>query len=288
VKISVRTSCLPLLAIAMIACVVAGCAGEKCQNALTISFQFKDARGITVGDRVMGDGIVVGQVAAPPHSPSPGVVLIQVKIDNIDPEKRDYLTKGLSAEIKKDGLVVGEGYINLLFPDKPGMVVPDGVILKGKDVKEIVPGVTMLSPSSQEIVQIMKDAFGVSDPAEAGQIPYIINWGCVAVLALLSFVMVLDLLLRLPQGKDRRRSSPRIFRAVWYLFVICLFFKVVLFTVQALMLYGLMPFGNSGWITVPGTIYQLLAEHTGFWVLAFFIIVVCFKMQLLMKVKAAR
>lgn len=274
-----------LLAVAIVGMVLfPACGGNDQDDSLTLRFRFKDAREISVGDRVVGDGINVGKVVAPPKSTEPGRVLVKVEIDNIGSRKKRYLTRELSAEIKKDSLVAGESYVNLIFPKDPGETVSDGTVLQGKDVgQEVAPGVTVPTATGQQVMEVMMSAFGVSEPGETGLLIFYINWGFIAVLALVLFAMMIDLLIRLPQGKNRERSAPKILRSVWHLFVICLLLKLVLFAMQALALYGLIPISDSRWIITPESIQQLVSRQAGFWVFAFILIGFRFKMQLLMR-----
>ena len=280
-KLVLRWS-LTMIAVAV---VMIGCGSNGPDDEIRIKFQFKDAKAINVGARVMGDGIKVGKVIAPPESPEPGKVLIKVEIDNISREKKRFLTNELSAEIKKDSLVAGEGFINLIFPAKPGQPVPDGTVLPGKDLKEVAPGISVPTKSGQQVIKIMMSAFGVSSAEKTGQLVFFINWGSIVILALVLLALLIDFIIRLPQGKDRERSSPKLLRAVWSLFVICLLLKLVLFVMQALAIFGIIPISDNRWIILPTNIAQLASQQAGFWAFAFILIGFRFKMQLLMKVK---
>jgi hypothetical protein len=271
--------------LAVLACAT-GCRDRK--QGLTLNFVFQDAKGISVGKKVMGDGVFVGQVIAPPQSPKPKQVIVSVRINGLAPEKMAYMTKDLSAVIKKDSLVAGDVYMDLIFPKEPGEPVADGAILQGHggpgDLLDLAS--ITLPRDPQQFLAMLKTAFVAVDRTAAGETTFYLNWASLLAALLVVVALVLDLLIRLPQGADRERSSPRILREVWTLF--CLMLVVRLFVAIVRSLGGLKILSEDLLRTVrvgAASIGDVLAQEWPFWVLAIVLITIRFKFDLLMRAK---
>lgn len=261
---------------------IAGC-GKK-SDAIDLHFVFQDARGITVGDRVMGDGVEVGRVTAPPESPKPKHVVVSVHIDSISPEKRAYLTQELTAVIRKDSLVAGQTYLDLIFPSSPGVTVGSGTMLKGSgapgDLGDIIP------KDPQQFLGMLQSAFGVVDRAAAGLTVFYLNWISIVVAVLTLVALILDLLLRLPQGTERERSSPLILRQVWSLFCLILVARFFVGVLRALGGLGVLGTELLEALRIKSSdAMGLLGQEWPFWVLVVVLVLVRFKFQLLTRVK---
>jgi len=265
---------------------IAGC-GKK-SDAIDLHFVFQDARGITVGDRVMGDGVEVGRVIAPPESPKPKHVVVSVRIDRLSPEKRAYLTKQLSAAIRKDSMVAGQTYLDLIFPPSPGVVVETGSVLKGRDsLGDAVDlaGIT-IPKDPQQFLAMLQTAFVAVDQATAGTTVCYLNWISIIVAVLTLVALVLDLLLRLPQGIERERSSPLILRQVWSLFSLILVARFFVGVLRALGGLGVLgPELLEALRIRSSDVMGLLGQEWPFWVLVIMLVMVRFKFQLLTRVK---
>lgn len=280
----------PMSVVLTIACAAAlllsvtGCGRQK---GLTLHFVFDDAKGLTVGDKVMGDGIAVGSVVAPPESPKPGHVVVTVRLDNISTNKLPYVTSDLSAIIRKDSMVAGVNYLDLVFPNKPGQTVAANAILKGQSKKGIdIPGLEIPEFDKKGAVDWSLKAFSVADANRTGSAAFYINWLCVGVLVLTVAAIVLDLLIRLPQGKPRDHSSPGILLLVWKMFCLCLLLKTLLFAIQLLPLVGVLEANVlDPWVIAPKTIGDLILRELAFWGFAAFLIGLRFRFDLLLKVR---
>lgn len=271
--------------VAVLACVT-GCRDRK--QGLTLHFVFEDAKGISNGDKVMADGVFVGKVIGNPQSPKPKQVIVTARIAGLAPEKMAYMTKDLSAVIKKSSLVAGETDLYLIFPKEPGEPVADGAILQGRggpgDLLDLAS--ITLPRDSQQFVAMLKTAFVAVDRTASGETTFYLNWASLIAALLVVVALVLDLLIRLPQGADRERSSPRILREVWMLF--CLMLVVRLFIAVARSLGGLGILGADLLRTVhvgAANIGDVLAQEWPFWVLALLLITIRFKFDLLMRAK---
>ena len=268
-----------------LACIT-GCRSRK--QGLTLHFVFEDAKGITVGNKVMGDGVFVGQVIAPPESPKPRHVVVSVRIDSLSPDKMSYVTKDLTATIKKDSLVAGETYLDLVFPREPGETVADGAILKGRggatDVLDLT-GITMPKDPKQ-LLDMLQTAFVAVDPVMAGSTVFYLNLVSLIVAIVVIIALVLDLLIRLPQSKERERSSPRLFREIWMLFCLILLARVFVGVVRVLGGVGILGQEFLDAVRIGASdVGGLLAQEWPFWVLAIVLITIRFKLDLLMRVR---
>ena len=74
-----RRWCFVLLSLVLVTSCMTSCRSRK--QGLVLHFLFEDAKGISVGNKVMGDGVFVGQVITPPESPKPKHVVVSVRID---------------------------------------------------------------------------------------------------------------------------------------------------------------------------------------------------------------
>ncbi len=276
---------IPCLAIVLMAFTV-GC--REGTSDIVLHFVFEDARGITVGSRVMGDGVRVGQVTDPPKSTEPRVVVVTTRIDGLSPEKMAYVTKDLSAVIRKDSLVAGQTYLDLVFPRQPGETVPHGTVLPGRggplDMQSFqgvaIPG------DPQQFIDFTRMAFVSAHPAIDGTTVFYLNWLSIAIACLTIFALILDFLIRLPQGSKRERSSPLIFQKIWQLFCLVLAMRFIMFTVRSLGDMGVInnELLRSLHIEAAGFM-QLLLHEWPFWVLVILLVIVRFKFDLLMRCK---
>lgn len=275
-----------LLALVIVVSCLSGCRGRK--QGLTLHFVFEDAKGISVGNKVMGDGVFVGQVVAPPDSPKPRHVVVTVNLNGLSPEKMAYLTTNLTATIKKDSLVAGETYLDLIFPKEPGAPVLDGTLLKGRggatDILDLT-GITMPADPKQ-FLEMLQTAFVAVDRATSGATVFYLNWVSLVIAVMVIIALVLDLLIRLPQGSERELSSPRILRDTWMLF--CLVLLIRFFVGVVRVLGGMGVLGDEVLRMlgiVAADIGGLLVQEWPFWVLAIVLITVRFKFDLLMRVR---
>jgi hypothetical protein len=99
-------------------------------------------------------------------------------------------------------------------------------------------------------------------------------------------VLILDFLIRLPQSRERERSSPLVLREVWMLFCVMLVARLFVAVVRALGGMGvigndLLRVMNIGASSLEG----LLAQEWPFWVLAIVLITFRFKFDLLTRVR---
>ncbi len=264
----------------------AGCGRRN--DDVHLHFVFEDARGITVGDKVMGDGVEVGRVIAPPESPKPRHVVVSVRIDGLSVDKRNYLTEDLTAVIRKDSLVAGQAYLDLIFPASPGTPVESGAVLKGRggpgDLLDL-SGITF-PKDPRQFLEMIGGAFVAVDPATAGATVFYLNWVSLAVAVLVMVTLILDLLLRLPQGSERERSSPRILRESWSLFCLVLVARFLLVIVRTLGGLGILGAELLDAVRIGAAdIMDLFAQEWPFWVLAIVLITIRFKFDLLMRVR---
>ena len=268
---------------------IAGC-GKK-SNAIDLHFVFQDARGITVGDRVMGDGVEVGRVIAPPESPKPKHVVVSVRIDRLSPEKRAYLTQELTAAVRKDSLGAGQTYLDLIFPSSPGVTVEPGTVLKGRDGPggpgDAVDLASITIPKDpQQFLAMLQTAFVAVDQATAGATVFYLNWISIIVAVLTLVVLVLDLLLRLPQGTERERSSPLILRQVWSVFCLILVARFFVGVIRALGGLGILGPELLDALRINSSdVMGLLGQEWPFWILVIVLATIRFKFQLLTRVK---
>lgn len=273
-------------AAAMSLLAIAGCGNKS--DAVDLHFVFHDARGITVGDRVMGDGVEVGRVIAPPESPKPRHVVVAVRIDRISPEKRAYLTQELTAAVRKDSLVAGQAYLDLIFPSSPDVTVETGTVLKGRggpgDAVDLA-GIT-IPKDPQQFLAMLQSAFVAVDPAAAGSTVFYLNWISIIVAVLTLVALVLDLLLRLPQGTERERSSPLILRQVWSVFCLILVARFFVGVLRALGGLGILGTEFLEALRIKSSdVVGLLGQEWPFWVLVIVLATIRFKFQLLTRVK---
>lgn len=267
---------------------LAGC--NRQEEGVVLNFVFEDARGITVGAKVMADGVFVGQVIAPPQSDKPNQVVVSARIDRLSEGKKTYLTKDLSASIEKSSLVAGETNLELIFPKEPGTIVGNGTYLKGRGGSSDIIGMVTdfnIPDGPKEFFDRLQQAFVASDPKEAGATIFYLNWACLVVVALVLVSLILDFVLRLPQGAYREHSSPRVFREIWLLFFLSLLLRVLAGAVRVL--------GGSGFISGEllrairiGScdLMDLLKQDWPFWAVALFLITLRFKFQLLTRVRS--
>jgi|GEM_PF-4528371 len=269
-----------------------GC-GESAKKGkgLTLHFVFKDAKGITVGNKVMADGVFVGQVIAPPESPKPKCVLVSVRIDKLTPEKMAYMTTNVTAEIKKDSLVTGEVKMDLIFPKEPGPQVADGTILNGyngfgglMDITDL--GHIKIPQDSTELVERLKTTFVSGDPATVGATVFYLNWTSMVVGIFVIVALILDLLIRLPQGSVRDRSSPGILRNFWMLFCLVLVVRFFVCVCRVLGSQGIINREILQTLRIGiSDVGELLIQEWPFWILVIVLITMRFKFDLLTSVK---
>lgn len=275
-----------LCALAIVAACLIGCGRQK--QGLTLHFVFEDAKGITVGNKVMGDGVFVGQVIAPPNSPKPKHVVVSAYIDGLSADKMAYMTSDLTASIKKDSLVTGEVYLDLIFPKEPGTPIADGSILAGKGSGmglADLSGVSIPTDPGQ-FIALLEQAFVSVDQTTSGATVFYVNWASVIVAILVVIALIVDLLFRLPQGSERERSSPRLLREAWSLFCLVLVIRVGLAGVRLLGGLGILGKDLLDAVRIGASdLSSLLSQEWPFWVLAIVLIALRFKFDLLMRAR---
>ncbi len=260
--------------------------GLMCQNGcrdrkqgLTLHFVFNDAKGITVGDKVMGDGVFIGQVISQPHSPKPRHVVVSVGIDGLPAEKMPYLTDNLSAEIKKDSFVAGETYLDLIFPHEPGPQVADGAILKGRASGFI--SLTGISLDANKFLEWLNSLFP-NNPATVGATIYYIHCASIVILLLTIIAMILDMLILLPHGMKRGRPSPRLLRDIARLLIVML---VIRFIMCCLRWLGSVDILASDLLIelqiVPAGLKTLFLQEWDFWLASIALCFICLRFKLL-------
>ncbi len=266
----------------------AGCRDR--QEPLILHFVFNDARGITVGDKVLGDGVEVGRIIAPPDSSRPRHVVISARIDGLSDDKLAYVTEELTAVIRKDSLVAGQTYLDLEFPDRPGPTVESGTILKGRGGPDISSVQWPDFPKDpKELVGLFQRLFVAVTPMADGALPFYLNWISILMAIAVLAVMILDLLIRLPQGKERERSSPLLFRKIWSFFCVLLVIRVAMFAIRLMGGMGVLGSELLAALRISGGDFmELLTQEWPFWVLVIVLSGIRFKLDLLMRVKSSK
>ncbi len=272
-----------VLLVGTCAILMVGC--RRKDEAMRLHFVFQDARGIQVGDRVMGDGIEVGRVIAPPESTKPRHVVVSVSIMGLSPEKQAYLTKDLTAVIRKDSLVAGQTYLELIFPSSPGNTVESGTILKGRGgLGETIDlsGIS-LPKDPQQFLALIQKGFVVVDPEMAGATVFYLNWISLALAIITILSLMLDFLLRLPQGSKRERPSPKILYKIWVVFCIILILRFFLGLARVLGGLDIISVNLLASLAIiPIDIMGLIAQEWPFITLSLALIAIRFKFELLM------
>lgn len=255
------------IAIGLAGCLLSAGPGCTREKPLTIHFTFEDAKSLSSGDKVLGDGIVIGLISEMPVSTKPGQVLVTAKLDKISPEKLPYLTAETRAVIKKDSVVAGSTYLAIMFPETPGQTVPDGTTLIG-DTSYSIMGVDFPNITNETVRRWCHQVFDVRGRAVTGPVPFYLNWICLIVVAATFAALILDFFVRMMQGKVRRQPSNGFLRTIWVLFVICAVLKFGLVVLHVTVLMHVLDYAMvAPWVTGFMSYTMLIASEASFWAL---------------------
>jgi NADH:ubiquinone oxidoreductase subunit 5 (subunit L)/multisubunit Na+/H+ antiporter MnhA subunit len=199
-----------------------------------------------------------------------------------------FVTQDLSAVIRKDSLVTGEVFLDLVFPREPGETVADGTILKGRgSAGDLVSLAGLALPKDpKQFLETLGAAFVAVDPAKNGSVVFYLNWVCLIVAALVTVALVLDFLIRMPQGRERERSTPHILRETWTLFCLMLVLRFFLTVFRLLVGSGVLDADLLNVLHIGAVdLADLLKQEWPYWLLAIVLITIRFKFDLLTRVR---
>lgn len=267
---------------------LSGCKGKETEESTVRHFEcvFKDSKGIGVGDRVKSSsGAYIGEVEGDPELLIEGkeeFVVIPIKINKLSQNELKRLTSDIKIYVKKsmiDG--INDPWIEVDLADADGVPLQNGTRLRGLDSW----GPIHFPDTRKGILQWTLQRFGIGQIKNIGLIPFLFGWIGLFAIPLLGIVMVLDLLLRLPQGRAREKSSPRLFQFFWRVFIVVFFLKAVLL---AIMLTGVICEFQipSNFVTLPPALSSVLLDGCFFWLFTLILIVIRFKFELLVRVKS--